>query len=329
MGLSTYLVHSVVAFVVMGLGFSACTEESNKKSKDPPKSASTSAQSSTGTGANSTEGTGSGAAGSGFSLGYDGGKNDYSLLLTQGRNYTIQDTSIATIKKETVKLSADTIDTLMEELKQLNPDFDSTAEERLRQLLGCEQSAYRIVPLKAGKTTMSGGRQGGNPQDRFGQSSTFNLVVSSYTQAQYDAGKQRYTTDGAGNLKACKSCHETVTEENAPPHELGNAMQLSDAQFIEWVTTGKAGTRTARIKHTWEFANEAQKQGIVAYLRAKASKDVETFTKLVFEERFEEMKNNSGQTPGFPGGGRPQGTGTDTGASSFRCPGGSGGRPVP
>lgn len=323
-----FLPHAAFAIFLVAIGFTACSEDSKKKSNDAPKPAGTPGQTATGTGGTTTTGDGTGAEtpGSGFFLGFDGGKNDYSLLLSQGRNYTIKDTSIATIKKETVKLSAETIDTLIEDAKKSNPNLDATAENSLRQLLGCEQPAFRIVPLKPGKTTMSGGRQGGNSQDRFGQSSNFNLTVSSYTPAQYDAGKQRYTTEGAGNLKACKSCHETVTEENAPPHELGYVMQLSDAQFIEWVTTGKTGTRTARIKHTWEFANEAQKLGTVAYLRAKASKDVETFTKLVFEERFESFKADQGGFRGIPGGGRS--TGTGTGTNTFRCPGTGGGRPA-
>lgn len=324
MDLSKFLPHSALALVLIGVGFTACSEDS-KKSNDAPKPAATPGQTATGTGGSTTTGDGTGAdvPDTGFLLGYDGGKNDYSLLLDQGRNYTIKDTSIATIKKETVKLSAATIDTLIADAKKSNPTLDATAENALRQLLGCEQPAFRIVPLKAGKTTMSGGRQGG--QDRFGTASSFNLVVTAYTAAQYDAGKQRYTTDGAGNLKACKSCHEAETEENAPPHELGRAMSLNDAQFIQWVTTGKTDTRTARIKHTWEFANEAQKVGIVAYLRAKASKDVETFTKLVFEERFEKFKADGG-LPQIPGGGRPGGTGTGTG--TFRCPGTGGGRPA-
>jgi hypothetical protein len=330
MGLSKFLPPSALAIVLLGLGFVACSEDSKKKSNDAPKPGASTGQTATGTGSGTTTGDGTGAEvpGSGFFLGFDGGKNDYSILLSQGRNYTIKDTSIATIKKETVKLSAETIDTMIADAKKSTPNLDANAENFLRQLLGCEQPAFRIVPLKPGKTTMSGGRQGGNSQDRFGQNSNFNLTVTSYTTAQYDAGKQRYTTDGAGNLKACKSCHETVTEENAPPHELGYVMQLSDAQFIEWVTTGKTGSRTARIKHTWEFASEAQKLGTVAYLRAKASKDVETFTKLVFEERFEQFKADPSRIPAIPGGGRPNGTGTGTGTGTFRCPGTGGARPA-
>ena len=265
------------------------------------------------------------AGGRGFYLGFDG-TNDYSLLLSQGREYKIQDPSIATIKRETVSLAPNTIDSMVEEYKKKEPELFKIegAENFLRQFLGCSRPAIKITPLKAGRTMITGTRGGNNSGDRWGQENTTQiaLVVTQYTTAQFDAGKGRYSTEGSGNLKACKSCHETG-EENAPPHELGKISEITDAQAVEWITTGKTGGRTARITHKWEFSSDEQKQGVVAYLRGKASKDLENFTKLVFEEEINNVRNrikqNGGRVPGPPPGvGSGSGT-TGQSGGQFRC----------
>ena len=232
-----------------------------------------------------------------FYTGYDG-KNDYSLLLPGFREYTIEDSSIAKIKKETVTLSEETISELISEVKKTNDKFDEAAEKRFRERLGRQQSAYRITPLKSGKTTLHTSRGNRGGRDSWGENDVgITLVVNKYTPSQYDAGKERYTTERSGLLKACKSCHETGAED-APPHELGNIKEISDSQGLQWITTGKLNSRVAKITHTWEFNSDEEEAGILPYLRAKASKDLETFTKLVFEERFQNFKlPPAGETP--------------------------------
>jgi hypothetical protein len=109
----------------------------------------------------------------GYFLGFDG-KNDFSILLTDRQTYTLKDPSLATIKKETVKLSTATTDELIAEVKKSQPDFNETSENLLRQFLGCESSATRITPLKTGRTTLQSTRTagGGNSNDRFGGHTT-------------------------------------------------------------------------------------------------------------------------------------------------------------
>lgn len=232
-----------------------------------------------------------------FYSGFDG-VNDYSLLLPGFRDYTIADPSVATITKENITLSESTIATLMEEVKTANPDFDDTQIERFRGTLTRQQSAYRITPLKAGTTILQSTRGGRGGKDSWGSGSTgIQLTVNSYTPEQYAAGAERYNTGGSGLLKACKSCHETG-ESGAPSHELGNIKEISDSQGIQWITTGQLNSHMASIAHTWEFGSEEQQLGILPYLRAKGSKDLETFTKLVIEERLQNF-----QLP--PGGGPP------------------------
>jgi hypothetical protein len=245
--------------------------------------------------------------------------------LSQGREYKVADASVATIKRETVSLAPNTIDQMVEDAKKKEPELfkDPNAENFLRQYLGCSRPAIKITPLKAGKTSITGARAQGNNGDRWGQenSTQLGLVITQYTPDQFEAGNKRYHTEGSGNLKACKSCHETG-EENAPPHELGKISEISDAQAVEWITTGKTGGRTARITHTWEFSSDSEKQGVVAYLRGKASKDLENFTKLVVEEELSNfrarIKANGGRLPTPPS----TSTGTATqGGNAFRCRG--------
>jgi cytochrome c553 len=263
-----------------------CKGEVKQSGTPPQQSATTPANGNDATDGQSVE-TNSG--GQFFYAGFDGA-NDYSLLVPGFREYKIADATVAKITKETVKLSEDTISALIAKVKAENSQFDATAESRFRSMLTRDQTAIRIVPLKAGRTKLTSSRGSRGGRDAWGSGdATLELVVNSYSQAQYDAGKSRYTTDNSGNLKACRACHETA-EEDAPPHELGNIKEISDSQGIEWITTGKTGSREARITHTWEFNSEDEKSGILAYLRAKGSKDLETFTRLVFEERFQNFE---------------------------------------
>lgn len=231
-----------------------------------------------------------------FYAGYDG-VNDYSIILPGFRDYTIADPSIATVTKENVLLSEDTVNELIASVQASNPNFTDEAVERFRQFMGREQAAYRITPLRAGTTTLSSNRGGRGGQDAWGSNSTTTqLVINAYTPEQYSAGQKRYTTSGSGLLKACQSCHETG-EEDAPPHELGNIKEVSDEGGIEWITTGRYGSRVASISHTWEFSSQEERDGILPFLRGKVSKDLETFTKLVVEERLMNFDPNNPPRP--------------------------------
>jgi len=277
------------AVICLG-SFQACKEEAKHSGDD--NSAGNNESSEQSEGVVSTN-----SGGLAFYTGYDG-VNDYSLLLPGSRDYTIGDSSVANIKKETVVLSAATVAELLAEVKAANSSFDANAETRFLEMLGREQAAYRITPKKSGQTTLSTSRGNRGGRDNWGSAdAAIQLTVNNYTADQFSAGQTRYTTAGSGLLKACKSCHETGAE-GAPPHELGNIKEISDAQGIQWITTGQLGTRTARITHTWEFNSDAEKQGILPYLRAKAAKDLETFTKLVFEERFQNFQIPNGPPPG-------------------------------
>lgn len=244
-----------------------------------------------------------------FHTGFDG-STDYSLLIPRFRSLKVKDESIAKVESVEVTLSATVIDELVAKAKAENPDFEST---KFKEMLGRKQTTYKVTPLKAGKTQLitSGGRGGGQgkQQSGWGKSTNITLVVTEYTSDQLAAGKARYDTDGGGgNLKACKSCHETG-EEGAPPHELGRIMEIPDKGALQWIKTGAYGGREASIEHAWEFSSDTEEKGIVPYLRSKQTHDVETLTKLYVEE----MLANGGFMGPPPGeGGTKSSTSTGT-----------------
>lgn len=280
-----------LAFGMVAFTFACSEPKKDKKSSGD-------AQGSVGTGT----GTAGGASNQvvpndGYFTGIDG-KNDYSLLIPGFRTLTIADTSIAKIEQIKVKLPEATVNELVEARKKSDPNFDAV---RFKSMLERETSAYKITPLKAGRTVIksSGGRGGeaGRGQRGWGKSKDIDLVVTQFTEAQFEAGKKRYETDGAGTLKACKSCHEKG-EEGAPPHELGEINSFNDTDALAWFKTGQAKGRTAKIEHKWGFSSDDEEKGIVAFMRSKQTNDIEGLTKLIMEERI---------ANGFagPGGPRP------------------------
>jgi hypothetical protein len=104
---------------------------------------------------------------------------------------TIADPSVAKIEQIKVKLSESTITTLLAEQKKKEPNFDET---RFKSMLEREVSAYKITPLKAGQTIIqtSGGRGGdaGRGQRGWGKSKDINLVITQFSEAEFDAGKK-------------------------------------------------------------------------------------------------------------------------------------------
>lgn len=287
------ILYRLIPTAVMLAAALACNQETKQKDADDSNKNGTN----TDDGNTSDGSTSVSSSNDGYFTGLDG-VNDYSLLLPRFREFTIEDPTIAKVESIKVTLSQATIDELIADAKAENPDFE---DARFIKTLGREQTVYKITPLKAGTTAIktSGGRGGkaGTSQSGWSKSENLNLTVTKYTAEQLEAGKKRYTTDGGGgNLRACKSCHETGAE-GAPPHELGRIAEISDAGAKTWITTGKFDGRVAKIQHTWEFSSDEEENGIVAYLRSKQTHDVETLTKLIVEEQ---MANG-----GFKGG--PQG----------------------
>jgi hypothetical protein len=230
------------------------------------------------------------------------------LLLPSFRSYQVEDPSIANVEEIKVSLSEDTIDELLVSVTKEMPDFPV---DRFKGFLGRERTVYRVVPLKAGTTALitsappgGGGRPGGGGGGRGGdvwgssQQEKIGLVVTAYEPGLVAIGEERYTTPGEGSLKACESCH-AGGENGAPPHELGRIMEINDDLAYQWITTGKAGGRVAKINHAWEFGSEEQQKGIVPYVRSKQTHDVEALTKLEFEQRLQNFDFKGGP------GGRP------------------------
>lgn len=232
----------------------------------------------------------------GYYTGYNG-NDKFSLYLPSFREMSIDDPSIASIESQSVTLSAETIDALVAEQKAKNENFDDT---RIREILSRPRTVYKLTPLKAGQTklrTKAGGKGPGGGVWNQGQAVV--LVVTKYSQDLVALGKSRYLQDGEDNKRSCASCHETGAN-NAPPHELGDIMSIPDASAEQWISTGKLSGRTASIPHAWEFASDQEKLGVVAYLRTLQTTDLETLTKLEFENQLANLP-----AP-------PPGTGTST-----------------
>ncbi|WP_141734011.1 c-type cytochrome [Oligoflexus tunisiensis] len=95
------------------------------------------------------------------------------------------------------------------------------------------------------------------------------LEIAEYTAAQVAAGKQRYNTEVTGETysPACASCHRTDRGANHSPYLMAN---YSDPGLL---ATIEAGVNTddnweSNIPHKMIFANDAEKSGIVPYLRS-------------------------------------------------------------
>lgn len=288
-----------VSIVMMSLAL-GCAQGKEKKEGDTKEA--------DGEGEKSAEGSGEGQQGepdevdNGLYTGVAAGK-DFSIILPGFRGYTSADESIAKVEKVEVTLSEATVKTLIDDMKKKNPDADT---ECITKMFSKPRPSYKVTPLKAGKVELKSARPKGRKSGGFkGNNEKLQLVVTAYTEEQLAAGEKRYSTDGGGgNLIDCKSCHASG-KEGAPPHEMGRIMEISDKEALQWVKTGEVGDRKAKITHTWEFSSEEDEKGIVAYLRSLQTKDIETLTKLYFEEAKANGFDGGGfglQGPGGPGG---------------------------
>ena len=159
----------------------------------------------------------------GLYTGFDGA-TDYSLLVPGFRSYKADDPSAVKVDQISVKLSDAVVNELIAKEKEANPTFD---EPRFRKIFGRDQKAYKITPLKAGKSTLTVTRDGGGGGGTWKKGDKITVYVSAYSAEAYNKGKERYARAGTGNKRACKSCHETGVA-GAPPHELGRVMEISD-----------------------------------------------------------------------------------------------------
>lgn len=239
----------------------------------------------------------------GFYTGFNASEK-FSIYLPSFREMTIDDPSIAKIEPQTITLSTETIEALIAERKEENPDFDDT---RIRERLTRPRTVYKLTPLKAGQTKLrtksgGGGGFGGGGEWNAGQAVV--LVVSNYSSDLLAKGKARYAQEGEDTSRSCASCHASG-DSKAPPHELGNIMSVPDVSAAQWISTGKVSGRVAKVPHAWTFASEEEKLGVVAYLRTLQTTDLETLTKLEFEN---EAPKGGGKKPG--GSGKPDGAGT-------------------
>jgi hypothetical protein len=221
----------------------------------------------------------------GYYTGYNG-TDKFSIYLPSFRQMTIDDATIAKIEQETVTLSEATIAELVADQKAKNASFD---EAKLREMLSKTRTVFKLTPLKPGTTKLRTASAGKGPTGtKWSQGQAVTLVVADYTAAQVILGKTRYSTEGEGKKVSCLSCHEGGAN-GAPPHALGSIMSLPDASAAKWITTGKVGSRVASIEHAWEFASTAERDGVVAYLRTLQAGDLETLTKLEFENQILNM----------------------------------------
>ena len=276
------------------------------ESKAPPQTAPTTKPGgSTGAGTGTSASPASvGARGASYFTGIDG-KNDYSILLPPFESVTLADPTIANIEQIDIILSQETITGLLGQALAKYPGLDPAP---FLQMMSSKPKVFKVTPLKAGKTSMKTVslplpvQLGGN-----GQKVTVehDLVITAFTDEQYTAGRVRYETDGDGTLRSCKSCHETGGG-GAPPHELGKIMEYSDQIALQWLKTGIIPGRIAKLDHKWGFRSDLEETGIVAFMRAKQTNDVETLIRMMVESFL---------AKGLPGPGTSGGTGTGTSKS--------------
>lgn len=212
-------------------------------------------------------------------IGFDG-KADYSLLLS-GDWFSLKEAEAA--KLENIEFSpSETVKTELMETIKAQPNYMAGDEEYFSDFFEADQKARRLTATKNGNFRLI---------DRDFPEDKITVVVNKYPESALALGKKRYETDGPGKLKACKSCHETG-DLNAPPHELGEVMYCSDAQLKSWITTGShdcyGREYTASVEHKWEFASDAEVDGVIAYLRNKQSRDYETLTKIMFKRHLQD-----------------------------------------
>lgn len=209
-----------------------------------------------------------------FYMGYDG-NTPFSILLP-GDYFSLKNASDAKLETIDFTPSVAVKSELLDFLKA-QPEYKAGDEQDFEGYFLADQSAMKISSTKEGNFTLI---------DKDFPDDKITVVVNKYPEGALALGKKRYETDGAGNLKACKSCHETGAND-APPHELGEIMYCSDTQIKRWITTGVTDCYgddySASIPHSWGFASDAEITGVIAYLRSKQSKDYETLTKFQFK----------------------------------------------
>jgi len=245
-----------------------------------------------------------------YYTGYDGtdpnfGGNDFRIWLTTGRKIEIVDQSIARADEVTIDVPTDTVDLMIQRVNdaraQVGQEALSTrATDRLKRRYS-SRKAWRITPLNPGITSVKATRISSRdnqvrPESIWQEAEIRTLVVADYQQVNIETGRARYEEGGSGG--ACANCHlsaGSTSAASAPAHQLGRVLEINDAEAIKWITEGKALDRTATgTLHKWTFANDAEKQATVAYLRSRQTADLEELARLIFEEELKEVLADGG-----------------------------------
>jgi len=236
-----------------------------------------------------------------YYTGYDGGLTDLSVLVSTSRTLEIEDPTIATARLETINIPEETVNAMIAELKATGETLSANRERRLKERLA-NPRAWRLTPLKAGFTYIKATRapRGSTgtirPESDWYIPELRTLVVEDYSGGLINTGKIRYEQGSAGS-PACISCHNGTFESGVPSHQIGRVTEISDADAISWISTGRAGDRVFQTSnpagHTWSFTNDSEKTATVAYLRSQQTKDIRELAQLLFDEALAEAKTEN------------------------------------
>ena len=239
-----------------------------------------------------------------YYTGYNG-TADFSIYLPTSRTIEIVDTTVAEV--ETIEAGFS-----QEEATQMAADYETEtgiilSTGRKQRMIGRLQTAKKtkIRPLKPGVTLLKATRYRSNGEVRWdtnwqkGEYRT--LVVADYQGVSVPNGQARYDNGGGDQTSspACTVCHTgQATPSNgyiAPPHLLGNVLEVSDANALEWIKTGRALDRVAPIQHAWSFSGPAEEMAVLAYVRQLQVKDAKELGRLIFLSELEADKLENSQ----------------------------------
>jgi len=242
-------------------------------------------------------------AGTVYYTGYEpSGSVDLSLLIPTRRKIEVIDPTIAIVERENLEVPADVVEQRITQLEELFPGMSARTVDRWRQRL-TNPSIWRITPLKPGitgiKATRISSRTGAERWESVWEKPEIRtLVVKPYSAAQIEMGRQRYEAQfnaGIGQMQACSNCHTGQVDVfgTAPPHEIGNVVEISDDDAVTWISSGSVKDRVASqnaLGHNWQFSSTEEAFAVVAYLRSKQTGNADDLARLLFESDIEDIK---------------------------------------
>jgi mono/diheme cytochrome c family protein len=121
---------------------------------------------------------------------------------------------------------------------------------------------FLIKTAKAGKVTITASEGS--------RSTSVELNIASYTDAEFKAGETRYKT-GSNGEPACAQCHAGAGGTDHSPTAMAPA---SDQDVVSVIKTGVlVAGNPIKVPHRWNV-NEAEAKGLTVYLRALPPRDV-------------------------------------------------------